>query len=69
VVGVDDLRYAKLPQPALTTVHQPCQLLAAVAMQTLLERVSNPSLPPRQVMLACELVVRQSCGTLTAPLR
>ncbi len=69
VVGVDDLRYAKLLQPALTTVHQPCQLLAAVAMQTLLERVSNQSLPPRQVMLACELVVRQSCGTLTAPLR
>ena len=63
VVGVDDLRCAKLLQPALTTVHQPCQLLAAVALQTLLERLSNPSLPPRHVMLAGELVVRESCGT------
>ncbi|QEL17130.1 GntR family transcriptional regulator [Limnoglobus roseus] len=66
VVGVDDLRYAKLLRPALTTVHQPCQLLAAVAMHTLIERLANPSLPPRHVMLAGELVVRQSCGTPAA---
>ena len=25
VVGIDDVRYAKLLQPTLTTIHQPCQ--------------------------------------------
>lgn len=62
VVGVDDLRYAKLLRPALTTFHQPCQLLAAVTLHTLVERLANPALPPRHVMLAGELVVRESCG-------
>ncbi|MHC5541135.1 substrate-binding domain-containing protein, partial [Singulisphaera rosea] len=56
------LRYAKLLRPSLTTIHQPCQLLATVALHTLLDRLANPSLPPRQVMLAGELIVRQSCG-------
>ena len=67
VVGVDDLRYAKLLRPALTTVHQPCQLLATVALHAMLERLPNPSLPPRHLTLAGDLVVRQSCGSAIRP--
>jgi GntR family transcriptional regulator of arabinose operon len=63
VVGVDDLRYARLLRPALTTVHQPCQLIATVALHAMLERVAKPSLPARRILLAGDLVVRQSCGS------
>ncbi len=62
VVGVDDLGYAKLLRPPLTTVHQPCQLLARVALHAMLDRLATPSLPPRHIALAGTLVVRQSCG-------
>lgn len=67
VVGVDDVRYAKLLRPALTTVHQPCQLLATVALHAMLERLQNSSLPPRHLTLAGDLIVRQSCGGSIRP--
>ena len=67
VVGVDDVRYAKLLRPALTTIHQPCQLLATVALHAMLERLSNSSLPARHLTLAGDLVVRQSCGSSIRP--
>lgn len=62
VVGIDDVRYAKLLSPPLTTVHQPCQSIGSVAMQIMLDRVANPSGPPRHVMLPIRLVVRDSSG-------
>jgi GntR family transcriptional regulator of arabinose operon len=32
----------------------------------MLERLTNPDLPPRDILLNCRLVVRQSCGTASA---
>lgn len=62
VVGFDDNeRSARLPVP-LTTVRQPAAFLGIMAAKMLLERVENPDLPPREMMLSCELVVRASCG-------
>lgn len=63
VVGFDDNeRSARLPVP-LTTMRQPAEELGNVAARILLERLENPSLPTREVMLSCELMVRHSCGS------
>jgi LacI family transcriptional regulator len=63
VVGFDDVEYATLLSPALTTIRQPCTEIARTAVRTLLERIDNPNLPPRHILHCSQLVVRQSCGT------
>lgn len=62
IAGIDDVRYAELLPVPLTTLHQPCQDIGATAIATMLDRISNPHLPPRSVLLNGSLVVRQSCG-------
>ena len=62
MVGIDDVRYARLLPVPLTTVHQPCQDLGKTAISVMLDRIANPELPPRDVLLGCDVVVRKSCG-------
>ena len=62
VVGFDDIFPASLCDPPLTTVHQPIRKLGEVACDRLIERLADPTLPPRQELLPTELVLRSSCG-------
>jgi LacI family transcriptional regulator len=62
VVGFDDAKYATLVSVPLTTIQQPCKDMAAVAFQTMLSRIAEPTLPARNIMLPPRLVVRESCG-------
>jgi LacI family transcriptional regulator len=62
VVGFDDVRYATLVTVPLTTMHQPVRDLALVALRTMFERIADPTLPARSILLAPHLVVRESCG-------
>ena len=62
VAGFDDVRYAELLHPSLTTIHQPCAEIGTIAMQVMLDRIENPKLPPRDILVHSTLVVRQSCG-------
>jgi DNA-binding LacI/PurR family transcriptional regulator len=62
VVGFDDVEYATLLTPALTTIRQPCNEIARTAVRTLLERISSPGLAPRHIQHRSQLVVRESCG-------
>jgi len=62
VAGFDDVKYATLVSPPLTTVHQPCRDIAVIAFRTMLERLADPSLPARSIYLTPHLVVRESCG-------
>ncbi len=62
VVGFDDVRYAELLRPSLTTIHQPCADIGTIAMQVMLERIANPAFPPRDILVQPTLIVRQSCG-------
>ena len=64
VAGFDDVRYAELLHPSLTTIHQPCTDLGTIAMQVMLERIKNPSIPPRDILVQPTLIVRKSCGAL-----
>ena len=60
VAGFDDVRCASLVNPPLTTVRQPCDDIACVAVRTLLERIRNPELPAKEIQLPVRLVVRES---------
>ncbi len=64
LASFDDVQYAKLLSPPLTTIHQPCEQIGAVAVQTLLQRIREPDTPPREILLDAPLVVRRSCGAL-----
>lgn len=66
VVGFDDAKYATLLGVSLTTVHQPIADLAATAFRILLERIAEPSLSARTLLLKARLVVRESCGAYGA---
>jgi GntR family transcriptional regulator, arabinose operon transcriptional repressor len=62
IVGIDDVKYARLLPVPLTTLHQPCRDLGRIALAVMLDRIANPDLPPRDILLRCELIVRKSCG-------
>ena len=63
LAGIDDVKYASLLAVPLTTIHQPCGDMGAIAVNTMLERLRNPNLPARDILLDCRLVIRESCGT------
>ncbi len=62
VVAFDDVKYATLVSPPLTTIHQPCKDIAVIAFRTMIERLAEPTLPPRSIYLTPQLIVRESCG-------
>jgi GntR family transcriptional regulator, arabinose operon transcriptional repressor len=66
IVGIDDVQYAALLPVPLTTVHQPCREIGAAAVAAMLERLTSPEIPRRDILLDCSLVVRESCGGQTS---
>jgi LacI family transcriptional regulator len=65
LVGFDDIELARFACPPLTTVAQPKQRIAAMAVDMLLERIEGRRQDVRKVVLQPELRVRAS----TAPYR
>ena len=63
LAGFDDVVEAGRMKPALTSIRQPCFDLATTAFRTLLERMKNPDLPPRQILLDTSLVIRESTAS------
>lgn len=62
IVGIDDVRYAGLLPVPLTTVRQPSRTIGEIALSTMLERIKRPHLPPRDILMDGELIIRRSCG-------
>lgn len=62
IVGIDDVKYANLLPVPLTTQRQPCRDIGRIALAVMLDRIANCDLPTRDVLLGCQLVVRNSCG-------
>ncbi len=60
VVGFDDIPWAQLMDPPLTTVRQPLAAMGAAAVRLLLERMGDPRRATRRVVMPVELVVRAS---------
>ena len=65
VVGYDDVEWADLVDPPLTTVAQPIAKIGRTAVRMLLSRILDPSRPPETVRLPAVLMHRQSCGCLS----
>jgi GntR family transcriptional regulator, arabinose operon transcriptional repressor len=66
IVGIDDVRYASLLPVPLTTIHQPCREIGEAALRVMLQRIAHPRMPAQEVLLDCELVIRESCGMSAA---
>jgi DNA-binding LacI/PurR family transcriptional regulator len=66
LVGFDDMRVASLLTVPLTTMAQPCRDIAITAFQAMRERLVDPTLPARSLLLSPRLVVRESCGAYAA---
>ena len=60
VAGYDDIAMSAWDAFDLTTVRQPIPEMVAMAVRMLLERIADPSLPPRHHRFPSELVVRGS---------
>ena len=61
VVGFDDVPFARLMAPSLTTVRAPIETVGEVAVRQLIT-VINGGEPVPFTLLPTELVIRQSCG-------
>jgi DNA-binding LacI/PurR family transcriptional regulator len=62
LVGIDDADYASLLPVPLTTLRQPTRQIGEAALAAMLDRIARRDLPPRDILLHCELIVRESCG-------
>ena len=60
LAGFDGQRLSAFTAPPLTTMRQPCEQIAQTAVQTLLQRIRQRDLPPRQILLDAALVPRRS---------
>ena len=60
IVGFDDIPWAHLVRPSLSTVAQPTYDLGRTAATLLVERIADPARVPSTVVLHTELRVRES---------
>jgi LacI family transcriptional regulator len=63
VVGADDIPFAALTQPQLTTVKMPRLRLGRLAMEILGEMMADRETEGRNAVLETELVIRESTGS------
>ncbi len=62
ITGFDDIALAREVDPPLTTVHVPKEMLGAVAVRKLMERIARPDLPPIIQVVPTTLAIRASSG-------
>lgn len=61
VAGFDDSIFARLLNPALTTIHAPIEEVGREAVRQLINLIRGEHTEPR-IKLPTELIIRQSCG-------
>ena len=60
IIGIDDQHFASILHPPLTTVKLPVPEAGRHAIEMLLARMTGDTSPPKQLLLPCPLLVRQS---------
>lgn len=60
VIGIDNTSLAGLLTPTLTSVDFKAEFRGEMAARFILERLENPNLPPRRLVVEPELVIRES---------
>ena len=63
VVSCDDIEEASRGYVQLTTARIQKSEIGRRAAEMLLERIADPTLPPRKILLEPELIVRRTCGS------
>lgn len=66
IVGFNDMPFVDRLRPPLTTVRVPQREIGTVAADLLLQQLSDPSQPAREILLEPALVIRASTGTPAA---
>lgn len=66
LVGFDDISLTSMVSPSLTTVAQPVEDMAQLAIDLLINRIQNKTeeYPAKRVVLPTELVIRESCSII-----
>ncbi len=62
LVGFDDVPFAELVDPPLTTIRLPAYGLGWGAADLLIRAINRENIKQPDVLLESELIVRQSCG-------
>ena len=60
VVGFNDIEFARLLDPELTTVNIPADTVGREATRRLLAKLDGKAMPARQMLVKLRLIVRQS---------
>jgi LacI family transcriptional regulator, repressor for deo operon, udp, cdd, tsx, nupC, and nupG len=61
VVGFDDIQFASIYEPALTTISQPMFEIGKKAMELLIKLINKDKLEKSQYILEDQLVIRETC--------
>ena len=64
LIGFDDMDWAPSLQPPLSVVAQPAFEMGEKAALALLERIREPGVPPKKILLKTKLILRDSCRSL-----
>lgn len=64
VVAHDDVEWAQLVDPPVTTTAQPVDEIATTAVRLLLDRITDPDRPPSTIRVPPVFRHRQSCGCI-----
>jgi LacI family transcriptional regulator len=64
VIGFDNIPFASVVSPGLTTIHQPLFDMGRMATTMLLRLVAGEALVSAQIELATTLITRESCAPL-----
>ncbi|EFU2053229.1 LacI family transcriptional regulator [Escherichia coli] len=62
VMGMDNIKFASIFEPAVTTIAQPMYEIGCTAMELLLKVINKEEIPQKKFVLKDELIVRESCG-------
>ncbi len=60
MVGFGDFPLASIIKPGITVINQPAFKLGFQAAQLLIERIQDPSMEPRRIIVGADLIVRGS---------
>ena len=60
IIGSDNLRASQATSPPLTTIHPPLAEIGRLAVESLLARIDDNTLPPTQITLPARLIIRPS---------
>ena len=60
VIGFDNIEASRMTPPPITTISQPGFQMGQQACSILVEKIANPALSNRRILLNTELIIRDS---------